>query len=484
MFGNRKRKPEDDEESLVPHGLIWHATAEPAAEDKDSLEHTVQYAQGIERARRPQLAPEPEHVPEVAQAPSEASAPLPWWRVQRPEPEPDRPISKPTLLPLSAYAPTLPVEPNLEPPRVTQFEAPRIQSTLVKATQIQPIQIQPIQVQPAPVQPIQIQPTQVPEARAAQILQIPVPPVQEPRIQSPQAPPFIKSEVYKPQVQKAEVSDIAPVVPKVSQIAEMLLRSISRLRSSGRTAWLAAVSTSAKVRQHWLHASESIEFRQIILRAGKRGQSLMRDGITRINRYAQTTGSVVSVFSRTGLARLQRLSARVSSASMAGRSHVLRPANTQPSSPSRARTRLATSASRAKVFAAQRLSAWKMKRDGMAIDSRFWSSMTLSAIAALIVLAIVSMVPHYAAKSLPSQILNTNPSVSASVAAPVTAPAPHAEKTTPRKTGNAQPAQEKPVSRKTAATPATTPKPHRAADDDYVAPNTYKYYGNGSKASR
>jgi hypothetical protein len=484
MFGNRKRKVEDDQESLVPHGLVWHATAEPAAEDKDSLEHTVQYAQGIERARRPQLAPEPEHASEVAQTPNEASAPLPWWRVQRAEPEPDRPISKPTLLPLSAYAPTLPVEPNLEPPRVTQFEAPRIQSTLVKATQIQPTQIQPIQVQPAPVQPIQIQPTQVPEARAAQILQIPVPPVQEPRIQLPQAPSLIKSQVDKPQVQTAEVNDAAPVVPKISRNAEILLRSISRLQSSGRTAWLAAVSASARVRRRWQDASQSMELRQGVVRAGKRGQSLMRDGITRINRYAQTTGSVVSALTRTSLARLQQTSATVSSASTAGTTDVVRPTNTQPSSPSMARTRLATSASQAKVFAAQRLSEWKMKRDGMAIDSRFWSSMTLSAIAALIVLAIVSMVPHYAAKSLPSQILNTNPSVSASVAVPVTAPAPHAEKTSPRKTSNTQPAQEKPVSRKAAATPATTPKPRRAADDDYVAPNTYKYYGNGSKASR
>src|SRR5256885_5610645 len=51
MFGNRKRKPQDNEESLVPHGLIWHATAEPAPEDttpkEDSLGHTVQFAEMI-----------------------------------------------------------------------------------------------------------------------------------------------------------------------------------------------------------------------------------------------------------------------------------------------------------------------------------------------------------------------------------------------------------------------------------------------------
>ena len=39
---------------------------------------------------------------------------------------------------------------------------------------------------------------------------------------------------------------------------------------------------------------------------------------------------------------------------------------------------------------------------------------------------------------------------------------------------------QKPASPKAAA----PPKAHRSADDDYVAPDTYKYYGNGSKRSR
>ena len=49
-----------------------------------------------------------------------------------------------------------------------------------------------------------------------------------------------------------------------------------------------------------------------------------------------------------------------------------------------------------------------------------------------------------------------------------------------KKTVNAKLAQAKPASPKA----ATSPKPHRAVDDDYVAPDTYKYYGNGSKRSR
>jgi ABC-type lipoprotein release transport system permease subunit len=142
----------------------------------------------------------------------------------------------------------------------------------------------------------------------------------------------------------------------------------------------------------------------------------------------------------------------------------------------------------AKIITAQQLSAWKIRRERVAIDSRFWASMTMSAIAAVIALVIVSVVPHYAAKSLPSRILNTNPSVDANTAAPINAaPLPVKKSVTPvRKTET--PTAAKATAAKTdlakadSAKTATNPKA-KHANDDYVAPNTYKYYGNGSKAS-
>jgi hypothetical protein len=134
---------------------------------------------------------------------------------------------------------------------------------------------------------------------------------------------------------------------------------------------------------------------------------------------------------------------------------------------------------------------WKTKRDRVAIDSRFWTSMTMAAISALIVLGIVSVVPNYAAKSLPSRILSPNSSVNANVAAPVVLAAPRQTsssqavppqtgKTAAKRTANPKLAQERPASPEV----AVPRKAHRAADDDYVAPDTYKYYGNGSKRSR
>src|SRR4051812_14955786 len=108
MFGNRKRKLEDEEESLVPHGLIWHATAEPSPEEvkksEEALGYTINYAQEIERVRRQQSAQSVEQAQHVAsQASPEKSAAVPWWRVERAEAPVDRPISKLTPMPLSAY---------------------------------------------------------------------------------------------------------------------------------------------------------------------------------------------------------------------------------------------------------------------------------------------------------------------------------------------------------------------------------------------
>jgi Tfp pilus assembly major pilin PilA len=116
--------------------------------------------------------------------------------------------------------------------------------------------------------------------------------------------------------------------------------------------------------------------------------------------------------------------------------------------------------------------------------------MSMAAIAAVIALVIVSVVTHYAAKSRPSRLLNANPSVNANVAAPVaTSPAPLQKTVAPvRKTTtvtSTQTAEAKTEAVKAASTKsAVNPKPKHVAQDDYVAPNTYKYYGTGSKASR
>jgi len=95
MFGNHKRKLQDDEESLVPHGLVWHATAEPTPEEvaksEEALGYTVNYAQEIERARREQTKDSSEQGPAaVSQVPPAGPAVIPWWRMEQPVPHQSR----------------------------------------------------------------------------------------------------------------------------------------------------------------------------------------------------------------------------------------------------------------------------------------------------------------------------------------------------------------------------------------------------------
>jgi len=130
-----------------------------------------------------------------------------------------------------------------------------------------------------------------------------------------------------------------------------------------------------------------------------------------------------------------------------------------------------------------------MRRERIAIDSHFWASMTLSAIAAILALVIVSVVPHYAAKSLPSRLMNTNPSVDANVATPAAAaPAPVQKTAAPVRKATIASRQtvaaKSPSGSANSPKTATNPKPKHLVQDDYVAPNTYKYYGTESKSSR
>ncbi len=462
MFGNRKRKIQDDDESLVPHGLIWHATAEPTpeeipAKEEGSLEHTVQFAQGIEQARRrqPELEiTEPKPVPQV---PSAGPSPVPWWRVQQPESEPAPAIaSKLTPLPLSEYGPT----PNKTtvPPRI-----PLAQSSTAQAPQVAVPQTHLSPVPPTGV--AAIPPATIPKAPA---LQLPV------------------TQVHAPQLLKREIRMYPPAYVRSKSTSDAVLRCFEKFRMLAQSSWRTTLSVGEELGAKLLQVSRSLELRKYARSAGQQTQRLLGAGIARSGRYTRTTASGLTSFGRSAVAHARQISAEIRSTSATATSDVLRPANTKPPTPSRLRALLAASALQARHVAAQQLSEWKVKRDRLAIDSRFWSSMTLSAIATVIVLTIVSLVPHYAAKSLPSQILGTKDSASATVDPPaVVVATPKIEKTQAQKTAPSRTTVDKPVQEKSTSSKASAaPKLRRQADDGYVAPDTYKYYGNGSKSSR
>ena len=121
-----------------------------------------------------------------------------------------------------------------------------------------------------------------------------------------------------------------------------------------------------------------------------------------------------------------------------------------------------------------------LRPENAGIDARLWISMTLAAISALIALAIVSVVPHYAAKYLPSRIPPTPSTVNASGPALANIIIPPASAAPLPALPEGSKAHAKLVSAKKVAL-----RKHRpSVDDDYVAPDTFKYYGDGSRASR
>ena len=488
MFGNRKRKLQEEDESLVPHGLIWHATSEPTPEEvakrEEALGYTVNYAQEIERVRREQSAQPIEPAPVIASQPPPAKpAVIPWWRMAQPETPVERPISKLAPMPLSAYVPT-PIEPALEPQRPS-----RIQPMQIRPTPVHTVEVQPAAVSPAPVQPIQAVSTAAPKAVPAQILQASAPRVEGSLATSVQfqASPISEPVLSNPPAPKGEVGE--RLVPKSSEIGEAFVLALSRLRSAAKTAWLSLGSFSGNALQRGRQTVRSFELGEGLARAGKHSQNLIHGAVARTSRYAQRTRSGLSAFSRAGVSRLGEIAAKLQNISPAATTDAVRPANTTPSTRSRIRVLLAASALRARIISAQQLSAWRLRREKAAIDSRFWASMSMAAIAAVITLVIVSVVPHYAAKSLPSRILNTNPSVDANVSAPVAA-APASVQRTVAPARKTTPTSTQTTAAKTdsvkadSAKSATNLNPKHVAHDDYVAPNTYKYYGNGSKTSR
>jgi hypothetical protein len=130
-------------------------------------------------------------------------------------------------------------------------------------------------------------------------------------------------------------------------------------------------------------------------------------------------------------------------------------------------------------------------RRGQPFDDRLWISMTLAAISAVIALVLVSVAPHYASKSLPSRLFAPASIVSADTTLDKNTRPPATDKTST--SGTAGTVSKTPAvegHRVSSASgnlvdAAAHPKHHRSADDDdYVAPDTYKYYGDAPSEAR
>jgi hypothetical protein len=463
MFGNRKRKTRPDEdEPLVPHGLIWHATAEPKPQKKaqpisqhklepttrtgttpapqerpkkDPFGPVVQYAEVLEMARRERVAPEAKQPqqPRPAEESRAGAPPLPWWRVRNSEPPQHQTRALKPMMLSTAEVPAIP------PQAPTPIALPKGVGELNKP--------------PALVSAI------TPTAN-----QISTPPAAvSPGKKNDESPPL-------------QFGRNLPAVAS-SSFSTFWSRTIEALHTSGSELWTAVISGYRAVRKTGARAWQSIDFEQNAHRAATRGQKLFSAGTTRAQEWAHHSQLSLKNASCLSLAYVHRIWLKGNLALSHARVHVPTRTRSDRLALQRIQARLAAMAFSTRIFFARQLPKWEMKRSDDAIDSRLWTSMTMAAICALLALAIVSLVPRYAAKSLPSRIVSANPSANTNVAPLANIHVPIGKNASPKK---ARPIQERPVRKQAAA----RPKPHGDDEEDYVAPDTYKYYGNRSKSSR
>lgn len=138
------------------------------------------------------------------------------------------------------------------------------------------------------------------------------------------------------------------------------------------------------------------------------------------------------------------------------------------------------------------LSGWKSNVVRLRFDSRLWTSMAMAAASAGLALGMISLVRHYSPEAAP---VHTR-----SFRTP-TSPSKHAKSTNSVSHPNVKtgPVLEKPSAARSATSPARIqtpaksptpaarkvqarkPRPHSSEDGDYVARDTYVYYGTSGK---
>jgi hypothetical protein len=137
----------------------------------------------------------------------------------------------------------------------------------------------------------------------------------------------------------------------------------------------------------------------------------------------------------------------------------------------------------ARIALARASSEWNLRRESLARNSRLWASLALGAVSALIVMGIFITARHYAQASLPSKRNASASSTQSGNAAAPTTVAPVMVNT--HNGASAQTSlppitltKAKPTPRKLSrAAVAPHRRIHHNEDEDYVAKDTYVYYG-------
>jgi hypothetical protein len=153
----------------------------------------------------------------------------------------------------------------------------------------------------------------------------------------------------------------------------------------------------------------------------------------------------------------------------------------------RIRIRIVRSANAQAVIQRSKL-AWAARRDAIRREPRLWTSLGMGALSALLTLGLISAVRPYSPgrnSSNRASQTGSSPVEPASLLAPQTALA-STRQTAKASHNNAAaqklaPAKPSPVATQSKPNPVTRP-PHHNDDEDYVAPNSYHYYGSSGKS--
>jgi hypothetical protein len=147
------------------------------------------------------------------------------------------------------------------------------------------------------------------------------------------------------------------------------------------------------------------------------------------------------------------------------------------------RIRLAGFPLRLRILFTRTLSEWRLKSETATGDSRLWTSMTMGICTALLALAIVSSARHYGNASLPSHLVHSNDAQTLpQTSSPNIVSSRPASARTGSQTRTPEVRSKRPRPAPAAAQPRS--KPRRHSEDDYVARDTYVYYGDSRPKSR
>ena len=463
MFLRRKRRPEEDD-SLVPHGLIWHATSENSAQEQTPDRAEEKTAKIIAMPSAP--APKTPAAGDVAEK-KPARGVTPFWRSL---PAAQRSAVEPVAHREAPPAP-VPIRSESVPVR-SESVAVRKEAAPLRAQSV------PVQVQSAGARD---------ESAPARIERVPI----SEKIATPRSVPIAR---------KAREVLAAALVSTRSHLGQQLRHG----KESAKRAEVLVISSFGRIRERSRRSASSFKTglsrlhpMGALTQFARQQATGMREGSRRrieaIHRNESAKRAAVLVIS--SLERVRERSRRLMEAmhrpvnvNLRVRiSPVMRRVRAFSWHPptTRLRTLFRSLANEIEVVAAREIARAKLRWPELAHGREFVRRALPLTLPALLMFTLFFIVRHYATQALPSHWQRATPAEYRPAEAP---PAPPVR---PRRqqAKAPQPAKGAPASAtKRHETPAVTrntrPQAAAQAEEDYVAPDTYVYYGPSGKASR